>query len=104
MIDVVDVEGWLVGPIGLSEARNVDFIGQGAWSSAFGFEEGGGSFVVRIGEHVSDFRRDEAMSQFTSPALPIPEVIAIGSIPSDGTVGRCSTSRGFWNRWRAERW
>lgn len=52
-------------------------------ASAYGFVHDGEDLVIRIGQHVSDFRRDEAMSSLATSALPIPAVIEIGQMPSE---------------------
>lgn len=86
MISIDDVERLITDQIGLEGAFGVALIGRGAWSSAYGFTHDSRELVVRIGQQISDFRRDEAMSVFARPSLPIPEVIEIGSVPSDGST------------------
>ena len=53
-------------------------IGEGAWSQCFGFRRGDQELVIRFGQHVDDFRKDQLASTYRSPDLPIPEVLAIG--------------------------
>lgn len=97
VVSVADVERLINGPIGLHGASEVALIGQGAWSSAYGFDHGSRALVIRIGQHISDFRRDEAMSLLATPALPIPEVIEIGQVPSGGStkLHYCVSTRAF---------
>ncbi len=51
-------------------------------------ERGDGS-----GQHVTDFRRDQAMSALASPRLPIPEVIAVGRVVGSANHYYCVSSR-----------
>ena len=53
-------------------------IGAGAWSRCFGFRRGDQELVIRFGQHVDDFRKDQQASAYRTPDLPIPEVLAIG--------------------------
>lgn len=97
MLTSAEVEKLLTGPLGFADASNVEPIGSGAWSEAFGFYDDARALVIRIGEHSSDFRRDQAMSNLTSPSLPIPEVHRIGKLPGAefGSLHYCISSRAF---------
>jgi len=97
MLTSAEVEKLLTGPLGFTDASNVEPIGSGAWSDAFGFSDGGTELVIRIGEHSSDFRRDEEMSKFTSLSLPIPDVVGIGRLPGAefDNLHYCISSRAF---------
>jgi hygromycin-B 4-O-kinase len=53
-------------------------IGEGAWSQCFGFRCGDQELVIRFGQHVDDFRKDQRASSYRTPDLPIPDVLAIG--------------------------
>lgn len=53
-------------------------IGEGAWSRCFGFRRDDDKLVVRFGQHVDDFQKDQAAYAHAAPGLPIPEVLAIG--------------------------
>jgi len=53
-------------------------IGAGAWSQCFGFRRDDQELVIRFGQHVGDFRKDQRASSYRSPDLPIPEVLTIG--------------------------
>lgn len=93
-----EVEQLLAGSLSWANATNVERIGEGAWSTAFGFNDDGRALVIRIGEHESDFRRDQVMSSLATPALPIPDVIDVGQIPGGGTSNRlhyCVSTRAF---------
>jgi hygromycin-B 4-O-kinase len=59
-------------------AGSVTSLGMGAWSRAYGFECGGRAFVVRFSGLEEDFRKDERAARWTSPALPVPAVVAVG--------------------------
>lgn len=53
-------------------------IGGGEWSQAFSFTAAGRNLVVRFGEHVEDYRKDELAYRYAGPDLPIPRVTEIG--------------------------
>lgn len=53
-------------------------VGVGEWSRAFAYEVDGEEFVIRFGALDEDFRKDALAARFGAPALPIPEVMAIG--------------------------
>lgn len=59
-------------------ATEVELLGAGAWSQAFGFRVGGAEFVVRFGRHGDDFAKDRRAHTYVAPDLPVPEVQAIG--------------------------
>jgi len=48
--------------------------GAGAWSTAFRFCRDDTDLIVRVGQHVADFRLDEEMATYSRPGLPIPSV------------------------------
>lgn len=60
-------------PEGLEE------VGEGAWSRCFGFVDSGRELVVRFGRFVDDFEKDRRAFGFLGAALPVPEVLEIGS-------------------------
>ncbi|MBE0608352.1 MAG: phosphotransferase [Dehalococcoidia bacterium] len=62
-----------VGRIG-----GVAAIGDGEWSSAFGFQLEDQHRVVRFGFHRDDFERDLYVSRVSSVSLPVPRVLEIG--------------------------
>ena len=76
-IDIITVTGFL-DSLGGEPPRDVAPIGAGAWSRAFSFSRGGGSYVVRFGALAEDFERDRLAASFASDALPVPRTIAIG--------------------------
>jgi hygromycin-B 4-O-kinase len=59
-------------------AGSVTSLGTGAWSRAYAFECGGRAFVVRFSGLEEDFRKDERAARWSSPALPVPAVVAVG--------------------------
>ena len=76
-------------PISIREARafletrydtieQVERLGGGFWSSAFGYVAGGQELVVRFGTERSWFEADRAAMAFSSPRLPVPEMLEIG--------------------------
>ena len=56
----------------------VEHIGEGAWSRCFGFRHGDEDLAIRFGHYIDDFQVDQLAYRYASPALPIPEVRAIG--------------------------
>ena len=53
-------------------------LGGGFWSAAYGYRIGDDELVLRINEGPDGFRDDEAAMRYGSPRLPVPEVLAIG--------------------------
>lgn len=58
---------------------NVIALTGGNWSQAFGFTRLDKEYVVRFGNHVADYHKDEVAAGFSSKALPIPKVLEIGN-------------------------
>ena len=50
----------------------------GAWSSAYSFGQAGRALVVRFGPSKDWFEADRAAMSFSSPELPVPEVLEVG--------------------------
>lgn len=61
-----------------TEPCAVQLIGEGAWSRCFGFRRGDEELVIRFGNYVDDFRKDEIAAAYATPALPVPAVLAVG--------------------------
>ncbi len=61
-----------------ADIESVQLIGQGEWSSAYAFRRDGADYVVRFGAFQEDFAKDRLAAAFSSPALPIPNVVEIG--------------------------
>ena len=53
-------------------------LGGGAWSSAYSFSRAGRALVVRFGPSKDWFEADRAAVSFSSPELPVPEVLEVG--------------------------
>jgi hygromycin-B 4-O-kinase len=60
-------------------AADIRLLGAGEWSRAYGFVLDGRDAVIRFGDHVEDFRKDQVMAAHSSAALPVPPVIEIGA-------------------------
>jgi hygromycin-B 4-O-kinase len=56
----------------------VEWVGEGAWSRCFGFQDGARDLVIRFGRHVDDFENDRCAAGFRNARLPVPEVLEIG--------------------------
>ena len=54
-------------------------LGAGEWSRAYAFVLDGREVVIRFGDHVEDFCKDQVMAAHSRAALPIPAVIEIGA-------------------------
>jgi hygromycin-B 4-O-kinase len=61
-----------------NEPSEVALIGEGAWSRCFSFRLGEEALVIRFGNHVEDFQKDQFAYAYAAPDLPIPKVIEIG--------------------------
>jgi len=51
----------------------------GEWSAAYKFSLGDSSFVIRLSHTPENFHRDRISAEWSSPALPIPKIIELGS-------------------------
>src|SRR4051794_23534931 len=71
-----DVLEFLRGRYGHIE--DLERLGGGFWSAAYGFTSGGRELVVRFGSERSWFEADRAATAFASADLPIPEVLEVG--------------------------
>ncbi|MBX3013266.1 MAG: aminoglycoside phosphotransferase family protein [Caldilineaceae bacterium] len=60
------------------QVTGVTLIGAGAWSRCFSFHHRGRALVIRFGRHLDDFIKDQHAYGYSTPALPIPQVLAIG--------------------------
>jgi hygromycin-B 4-O-kinase len=76
-IDCTQAQAFLASQFDRASSH-VERIGAGAWSQCFGFRRGDQELVIRFGQHVDDFRKDQRASTYRRPDLPIPDVIAIG--------------------------
>jgi hygromycin-B 4-O-kinase len=77
--DVTEVQTFLADHLGIASSK-LELVGQGAWSKCFGFLQGDEHLVIRYGQHVDDFYKDELAYQYFQEALPIPKVFEIGQI------------------------
>jgi len=62
-------------------AADVSPLGAGEWSRAYAVVLDGRAAVIRFGDHVEDFRKDEVMAAHSCAAMPVPAIIEIG--PAD---------------------
>lgn len=58
-------------------------LGAGQWSKAYAFTLDGQELVARFGAYVEDFEKDRRMSAYSSPRLPIPEVLEVGELDGE---------------------
>jgi aminoglycoside phosphotransferase (APT) family kinase protein len=60
------------------EPADLELLGGGFWSVAFGYRIGGDELVLRINDDPHGFRADQAAMAYATPTLPVPEVLTIG--------------------------
>ena len=60
------------------EPTDLDELGGGFWSAAYGYRIGHDELVLRISDSPDGFRNDDFAMRYGSPAMPVPEVLAIG--------------------------
>src|SRR5690349_19143776 len=58
--------------------EQVEQLGGGDWSRAYGFRHNGAGYVARFGAFEEDFAKDRLAAAFASPALPVPRVVEMG--------------------------
>ncbi len=61
-----------------AEPHDLEVLGGGFWSAAFGYRIGDEELVLRIGDDRDGFDADARAMHHASPALPVPDVLAIG--------------------------
>lgn len=76
-VDIQQAQAFLTSHLGV-DVPEIVRLGEGAWSRCFGFSFGGQELVIRFGKYASDFQKDQLAHTYTSPDLPIPEVLEIG--------------------------
>lgn len=78
-VDRAAATAFLAARFGGADGLRVASLGAGAWSRAYGFSHAGRDYVIRFGARREDFDRDRIAAGFSSPALPVPRVVAIGA-------------------------
>jgi hypothetical protein len=78
-IDSQRARGHLADHLG-RDPGTVTFVGQGEWSRCFEFRDDGRDLVVRFGYQSDDFEKDRRAAAWTSPALPVPQVLHIAAL------------------------
>jgi hygromycin-B 4-O-kinase len=76
-VNISQAQAFLAGYLD-AERSEVALIGEGAWSRCFGFRRGDDELVIRFGNYVDDFRKDQLAAAYATPDLPIPEVLDVG--------------------------
>ncbi len=61
-----------------AEPTDLEVLEGGFWSAAYGYRPGDDELVLRLNDEPDGFREDERAMGYGSPALPVPEVLAIG--------------------------
>lgn len=75
--DPARVRSWLEARFGPIEA--FDALSGGFWSSAWAFSAGGTSLVLRLSDVAESFSIDHAATAFSSPDLPVPDIVDRGT-------------------------
>ena len=76
-VDIKRARAFLANYAGIAISE-VAQIGEGAWSRCFGFRRDDQELAIRFGNYVSDFHKDQLAYTYTTPDLPIPQVLDIG--------------------------
>lgn len=61
-----------------AEPNRIEAIGPGEWSRVYAIRRDNEELVVRFSRYREDFEKDRAVAGWSSPDLPVPEVIQIG--------------------------
>jgi len=61
-----------------ADPTDLEVLHGGFWSVAYGYRVGDDELVLRISDDPGGFRADETAMRYSSPALPVPEVLTIG--------------------------
>lgn len=77
MVDNQQAQAFLTNQLALNPTE-VALIGEGAWSRCFGFRQGDEELVIRFGNYVEDFEKDQRAHAYAGPDLPIPAVLDMG--------------------------
>ncbi len=59
------------------EPRNLEVLGGGFWSAAYGYRIGDDELVLRLNDEPGGFRDDLVAMRYASAALPVPEVFTV---------------------------
>lgn len=81
MIHPQEAQTFLTQKLGCA-VTDVALVGAGAWSRCFGFRQGDDELVIRFGQYVDDFVKDQLAHRYANPDLPIPELLEIGTTNS----------------------
>ena len=60
------------------QPRDLEHLGGGFWSAAYGYRIGDEELVLRINDEPDGFWDDQRAMTYRSPNLPVPDVLAIG--------------------------
>ncbi len=61
-----------------TDPTDLEVLGGGFWSAAFGYRVGDDELVLRINDVAAGFRDDDFAMRYASATLPVPEVLTIG--------------------------
>lgn len=75
-----DVAAFLAERVG--EARDLEPLTGGFWSSAWAYRAGGHELVIRFGQERAWYEADRMAMGFDAPGLPVPEVTEVGTTSS----------------------
>jgi hygromycin-B 4-O-kinase len=76
-VSAVQAASFLAARFG-PEIDQITKVGQGEWSTAYGFRRDGAEYVIRFGAYFEDFAKDRLAAGFSSKDLPIPAITDTG--------------------------
>lgn len=76
-VDIQAAQSFLVNHLHRTPT-DLALIGEGAWSRCFGFRQDDAALVIRFGNHIDDFQKDQMAYAYATPDLPVPKVYEIG--------------------------
>src|SRR4029077_5046408 len=75
------------------DARDLEPLTGGLWSTTYAFTEAGRDYVVRFHDRRDDLEKDRFASRWASPALRVPNIVEIGDL-ANGAYGISERVRG----------
>lgn len=77
-VGIDDAAAFLAQRFAPAPIEDVEPLGGGAWSRAYGFTVDGRALVVRFGRWREDYEADERAMAWAGPDLPVPRVLEVG--------------------------
>lgn len=77
MVDDAAAHAFLVAQLG-ADPNGIEALRPGEWSRVYAIRRGDEELVVRFSRYREDFEKDRTVAAWSSPDLPVPEVLDIG--------------------------